>query len=88
MIKKYWKNMMILIINIITNLNNFYYAKINDKNNMSLKLNEIIIKNNKKEENRRKILTQNKMNLFYYLVHLLIYYFYLWSNLFLAASHL
>ena len=50
-------------INIINNLNNFYYGQINDKNNMSLKLNEIIIKNNKKEENRRKILTQNKMNL-------------------------
>ena len=49
-------------IDIINNLN-FYYGKINDKNDMSLKLNEIIIKNNKKEEDRRKFLTQNKMNL-------------------------
>ena len=54
--------------NNINNINlnnnwNYYRDELDDKNKMSLALNEIIIKNNKKEENRRKILTQNKMTL-------------------------
>ena len=49
-------------ININNNWN-IFNGKIEDKNKMSLALNEIILKNNKKEENRRKILIQNKMNL-------------------------
>ena len=49
-------------ININSNWN-IYGGKIDDKNKMSLALNEIILKNNKKEEDRRKLLTKNKMNL-------------------------
>ena len=47
----------------INNIRNDYYKKYENKNEMNLALNEIIIKNNKKEEDRKKILSQNKRNL-------------------------
>ena len=47
----------------INNIRNDYYKKYENKNEMNLALNEIIIKNNKKEEDRKKILSQIKGNL-------------------------
>ena len=49
-------------ININNNMN-IYSGIIDDKNKMSLALNEIIKKNYKREEEKRKYLTQNKMTL-------------------------
>ena len=46
-------------LNINNNLN-FYNGKSENKNEMALALNEIIIKNNKKEEERKNYLSKNK----------------------------
>ena len=47
----------------INNIRNDFHKKFENKNEIYLALNEIIIKNNKKEEDRKKILSQNKRNL-------------------------